>query len=297
MRPSRGRSRRYVAHNLDNPHRVAGSWATSTLADEGSGPVSAASSAQRSALPPGTQGTAVLVHGGWGNPSDWLWVQQPLEAGGIHVLAPDLPSHRSATAGLMDDSEAVREAIRASETPVVVVGWSYGGDVITAAADAEPDVAGLVYVSSVPRDEGFVQDDDWLDGNEHLIWFPDGTYALDNRWWLDDEAGATFPPEVRAVLRDHPRRPIAPSAMVNRQVGAAWHTIPAVVLMGRTDYFLTESDLTWMATQPTLDLRMLDCDHFVPFRQPQAVADAVLELLARPPGLSAAPRSDDRVQP
>ncbi|KQT01250.1 hypothetical protein ASG23_06655 [Cellulomonas sp. Leaf395] len=228
-----------------------------------------------------------MVHGAWGNPSDWLWVRRPLEAGGIHVVAPDLPSHQSATAGLKDDSEAVRAAIRACDPPVVVVGWSYGGDVITAAADAEPDVAGLVYVSSVPRDEGFVQDDDWLNGNEHLIWFPDGTYALDNRWWLDDEAGTTFPPELREVLRDHPRRPISPHAMANRQVGSAWRAIPAVVLMGHTDYFLTESDLTWMRTQPALDVRMLDCDHFVPFRQPRVVADTVLELLARSSGLSA----------
>ena len=44
------------------------------------------------------RGSAVLVHGGWGNPEDWRWVRQLLESAGVHVEAPDLPSHRSADA-------------------------------------------------------------------------------------------------------------------------------------------------------------------------------------------------------
>lgn len=226
-------------------------------------------------------GSAVLVHGAMGSPIDWLWVRRPLEAAGLQVVAPDLPSHGSSTAGLPDDAELVRAAVRECTRPVVVVGWSYGGEVITAAADGEPAVVGLLYVNTVPRDAGFVEDVGWLDGNEHLLWFDDGTYVLDDRWWREDEAGATFPAEVREVLRTHPRRRISPGAMANVQIGAAWRTIPTVVLMGRSDWFLTDAEHDWMSAQDALDLRMVDCDHFLLFRRPQLVADTVLELLAR----------------
>src|SRR5690348_8367494 len=95
--------------------------------------------------------SVVLVHGMWGCPADWRWVREILEARDVEVIVPDLPSHRSPNAGLLDDVEVVRSAIRsASPDPTVVAGWSYGCDVIGVAADGE-SVARLVYISSVPQ--------------------------------------------------------------------------------------------------------------------------------------------------
>jgi pimeloyl-ACP methyl ester carboxylesterase len=54
----------------------------------------------------------VLVHGLWGNPDDWRQVKRLLQDAGVHVRTPDLPSHRSPTAGLADDAAEVRDAIR-----------------------------------------------------------------------------------------------------------------------------------------------------------------------------------------
>ena len=109
------------------------------------------------------------------------------------------------------------------------------------------------------------------------VTLPDGTHVLDDRWWREEEAAATFPPEVREALR--PRRPATRRSVADAQVGAAWHITRATVLMGRTDYFLTDDELARMRSDPRLDLRLLDCDHFVPFRDPGAVGDAVLQLL------------------
>lgn len=111
------------------------------------------------------RGSAVLVHGGWGNPEDWRWVRQLLESAGVHVEAPDLPSHRSADAGLEEDAEEARQAIRACPAPVVAVGWSYGGAVIGAAVTGEPSVIRLLYVAAIP-------------------WLPDGAPA--DLSWLED---------------------------------------------------------------------------------------------------------------
>ena len=59
---------------------------------------------------------------------------------------PDLPSHRSASAGLTDDAAEVREAVHSSAPPVVLVGVSYGGTVISVAGAGEPSVTRLVYL-------------------------------------------------------------------------------------------------------------------------------------------------------
>ncbi|KHL05600.1 alpha/beta fold hydrolase [Sinomonas humi] len=69
---------------------------------------------------------------------------------GFDVVAPDLPSHRL-NAGLLEDAEEVKSAIRGCAGPVVVAGWSYGGDVIGLAAAGEENVVRLVYVSSIPQ--------------------------------------------------------------------------------------------------------------------------------------------------
>ena len=67
-------------------------------------------------------GSAVLVHGLWGNPEDWRWVSRLLEAANVHVRVPDLPTHRSPSATLADDAEEVRRAIKLCSAPV----WSGG---------------------------------------------------------------------------------------------------------------------------------------------------------------------------
>jgi pimeloyl-ACP methyl ester carboxylesterase len=94
-------------------------------------------------------GAAVLVHGLWGNPHDWRWVKGLLEDANVQVITPDLPSHRTPTAGLVEDADEVRQAIRASDPPVAAVGWSYGCSVISLAAAGEESVSRLIYVSDI----------------------------------------------------------------------------------------------------------------------------------------------------
>jgi pimeloyl-ACP methyl ester carboxylesterase len=98
-----------------------------------------------------THSTAVLVHGAWGNPTDWRFVGRLLVDCGVTVVAPDLPSHRSASATRADDVAAVEMAIAAAAPPVVLVGWSYGGGVIGDITHDLDCVGRLVYVASVPR--------------------------------------------------------------------------------------------------------------------------------------------------
>ena len=224
-------------------------------------------------------GDAVLVHGLWGNPGDWRWVRRILEDSNVQVHVPDLPTHRSSTATLADDADEVRQAIRSCSPPVVVVGWSYGGRVISIAADGETSVVQLVYVADIPKPPSSQgEDDNWLDDDPHILTGPDGMCVLDNEWWLNEEAGATFPREVQQHCREHPRRPATRTTLTDPQTTAAWQTIATTVLAGRSDPLLTDAERRW-ATDHLDDVRLLDTDHFIIFRQPEVVATAVLEAM------------------
>ena len=224
-------------------------------------------------------GAAVLIHGLWGDPEDWRWVRGLLEDADVLVITPDLPSHRTPTAGLAEDAAEVRHAIRSCAPPVAAVGWSYGGSVISLAAAREDSVSRLVYISDIPRPAGFPGEDlSWIDADPHVLVHPDGRFVLDNDLWLKDEGG-TFPEEVRKHFRDHPRR-LVTRATHGAQTEAAWDTTPATVLIGELDNMLSDADRKW-AEEHLNDVRVIDTDHFIIFRHPDLVAQLVLEALGR----------------
>lgn len=200
-----------------------------------------------------------------------------LDEAGVQVRAPDLPSHRSSSLGLLADAEEVRRAIRASRPPVVVAGWSSGGAVISMAAENEQSVVRLVYVSCVPRPAAEGSDAGWLDDEPHVA-VHDGMHVLDNDWWLNEEAGTTFATDVVEHLRRFPRRPASVASETEPQTAAAWQTIPTTIVVGGSDELLSDADRLW-AHEHFADVRVLDCDHFILFRDPEAVSEVLVDGL------------------
>src|SRR5438552_18478684 len=84
----------------------------------------------------------VLVHGAWADGSSWAKVIPLLEKAGLNVVAVQNP-----LTSLSDDVATTKRAIALQDGPVILVGHSYGGMVITEAG-AEPKVVGLVYVAA-----------------------------------------------------------------------------------------------------------------------------------------------------
>jgi len=228
------------------------------------------------------RGSAILVHGSWGNPEDWRWVRDRLDKAGVAVAAPDLPTCRTADAGFLDDVASVRDTIRSVGLPVVVVGWSYGCDVVAAAAVGEA-VTRLLFVSAVPvslaqlpptREEVLA--------DPHLIDLSDGSYVLDNDWRRNEEAGTTFPHEVRSWLRAHPRRPMSWAARAPL-TEAAWDTTPSTFLVGTAEPLLTPEERSVLddgAVRARYDIRTIDTDHSLPSRRPEIVSAVVFEALS-----------------
>jgi pimeloyl-ACP methyl ester carboxylesterase len=92
--------------------------------------------------------TVLLVHGAWADGSSWSKVIPLLEAKGLHVVSVQIP-----LTSFADDVAATQRAIALEDGPVLLVGHSYGGAVITEAGN-DAKVVGLVYVSAVAPDQG-----------------------------------------------------------------------------------------------------------------------------------------------
>jgi pimeloyl-ACP methyl ester carboxylesterase len=91
----------------------------------------------------------VLVHGAFADASSWTGVIERLQAGGMQVTAPANPLR-----GISIDSAYIASLLIQIPGPVLAVGHSYGGAVITNAATQARNVVGLVYVAAFASDEG-----------------------------------------------------------------------------------------------------------------------------------------------
>jgi pimeloyl-ACP methyl ester carboxylesterase len=95
------------------------------------------------------QPNVVLVHGAWADGSCWSGVIERLQADGYDVTAPQFPE-----SSLMADVARLREVLRRQDGPTVVVGHSYGGQIMTALGADAPNAAGLVYIAAFALDQG-----------------------------------------------------------------------------------------------------------------------------------------------
>src|SRR5258708_8698456 len=91
----------------------------------------------------------VLVHGAWADGSSWSAVIQRLQKDGYKVTAPQFPMTT-----LADNDARLREVLNVQTGPTIVVGHSYGGQIITGLGKDAPHVVGLVYIAAFGPDEG-----------------------------------------------------------------------------------------------------------------------------------------------
>jgi pimeloyl-ACP methyl ester carboxylesterase len=87
----------------------------------------------------------VLVHGAWADGSCWSGVIERLQAEGFQVRAPQFP-----LSSLADDVTRLRQVLEFQDGPTILVGHSYGGQVITALGPDAPNAVGLVYIAASP---------------------------------------------------------------------------------------------------------------------------------------------------
>ena len=180
--------------------------------------------------------TIVLVHGAFGDASSWRSVYDLLDGDEYTVIAPANPLR-----GLASDASYLEGLIDELDGPVVLVGHSYGGPVITVAGNSGK-VAGLVYVAGLAPDEG----ESVGDLQERFPPLAMGN-VLKPRPLEDGGAEITVDPErfhdvfaadvsdADAAFRAHAQRPVAPNAFEEPAMAAAWRAKPSWAVFGTGD--------------------------------------------------------------
>jgi pimeloyl-ACP methyl ester carboxylesterase len=231
----------------------------------------------------GPRPTIVLVHGAFADASGWTDVVRRLQRKGYTAVAPANPLR-----GVPSDSAYIAEVLAAIHGPIVLVGHSYGGIVMTNAATGNPNVKALVYVAAFAPDEG-----------EPLVAlqtrFPGsrlGLEALDIRTYTQPDGKKSFDGYIKpGVFReifaaDLPAGTAAVMAATQRPGDLhtleqpsgppAWKAIPSWYLVASKDQVIPAAAQRFMAARAGARTREVNASHAAMMSQPDATADLII---------------------
>ena len=202
------------------------------------------------AAQPVAKPTIVLVHGAFADSASWDGVTKKLIADGYTVIGAANPLR-----SVKGDAAVVSGIVKGIPGPVVLVGHSYGGAVISAAANGNSNVKSLVYVAAFAPDAGETALE--LSGR-----FPGGTlgsalaapvpttdggkdfYIQQSKFHQQFAADV---PKVQASLMAAGQRPIAEAALTEAAGTPAWKTLPSYFVYGTADKNIPAAALQFMA--------------------------------------------------
>ena len=234
--------------------------------------------------------TIVLVHGAWADGSSWNAVSTELQGQGFTVLTPS-----NLLRGVTTDAPYVASFLaQRTNGPVVLVGHSYGGFVITNAALAGGDVKALVYVDAFMPDEGettFVV----LGDSGSALAVPDPTTVLDVVGYPgapEGDADAYLKPDVvhTAFAPDLPeadrwliaasQRPLTLAANTIPSGVPAWKTLPSWAVIGTEDRIIPPAAQRRMAGRAGATITEVDSSHVSMVSHPDVSVAAILDAAA-----------------
>lgn len=213
----------------------------------------------------------VLVHGAFADGSGWRGVYNNLTARGYRVTIVQNP-----LTSLADDVAATRRVVKRQDGPVILVGHSYGGTVITEAG-SDAQVAGLVYVAALAPDAGESTGDQFAEipAPPGFVIEPqaDGFGFVNLAKFKSGFAGDVSDADA-AFLRDS-QVPIAMSAFGDKVTQAAWRTKPSWFVVATEDGAIDPKLLRKTAKRIGAVATEVKGSHVVFLSQPKAVADVI----------------------
>jgi pimeloyl-ACP methyl ester carboxylesterase len=238
----------------------------------------------------GFQPTVVLVHGAFADSSSWNDVIERLQTEGVKVMAAPNPLR-----GISIDSTYVASYFDQISGPVVAVGHSYGGAVITNAATNANNVVGLVYVAAFAPDEGERLIEIESDSKDSVLTtsltqlrYPTGQgeetaveFAIDPEKFHDAFA-ADLPVGQTAVMAAT-QRPVAELAFSEPSGAPAWRTLPSWAVVPSGDKAAGSDVVRSMAERAGATITEVEGSHVIMVSQPEAVTDVILTALAAAP--------------
>ena len=230
--------------------------------------------------------TVVLVHGAFADGSSWSGVIERLQAKGVAVTAPANPLR-----GISADSAYLSSVLGQIEGPVILVGHSYGGAVITNAATDAANVVGLVYVAAFAPDEGEVlgavsasSKDSVLNSALVPRQYPNADGGSATEFAIDPakarEAFAGDLSDQQAALIAAVQRPIAELAFSEPNGPPAWKQKPSWAVVATGDKAAGTDIVRSMAERAGAHITELDGSHVIMISQPDAVTGVILDAVA-----------------
>jgi pimeloyl-ACP methyl ester carboxylesterase len=241
--------------------------------------IAASSGATAEQADPQVKPTIVLVHGAFAESSSWNGVIAELAGDDYKAIAVANPLRSVA-----GDAAAVSAVVRSIPGPVVLVGHSYGGLVITAAADGNANVKALVYVAGFTPDTGesslslAAKFPGSTLGNAIVpVALPDGGQDL---YIQLDKFHAQFAadvPKAQAALMAATQRPVTQAALAEPSGAAAWKKLPTYVVYGSEDRNIPSAALSFMAkrAQAVKTVAIEGASHAVMVSHPHEVASLI----------------------
>jgi pimeloyl-ACP methyl ester carboxylesterase len=229
--------------------------------------------------------TVVFVHGAFADSSSWNSVIERLQEKGVKATAPANPLR-----GIVHDSAYTASVFEQTPGPILAVGHSYGGAVITNAASQAKNVVGLVFVAAFAPDEGETlgeatasSKDAVLGGALVPLKYPSGSdtaveFAIDPAK-LHDAFAADLPAEQAAVMAAT-QRPVAETAFSESSGPPAWKRLPCWTVLATADKAAGTDVVRAQAKRAGATITEVDGSHVIMISRPQAVTDVILKALA-----------------
>jgi len=241
-----------------------------------------ADSTTRAAASSGPKPTIVLEHGAWADTSSWNGVIVRLQADGYTVYAPPNPLQ-----GLTYDSAFLADFLHTISGPIVLVGHSYGGAVITNAATGNPQVKALVYVDAFAPAQGqtlaqllaSIPGSCAVPANLNVVPFPGAPSGVGDAYITQ----SAFPscmanglPVTAAHVLAVTQLPIATSALTQPSGVPAWQTIPSWAVVGTADHAIPPALQLAMAENAHAHITEVNAPHLSMISDPGVVTSVIL---------------------
>jgi len=215
----------------------------------------------------------VLVHGGWADGSSWGKVITILKNAGLNVVAVQLPLHT-----LADDVATVKRAVEHIGGPTILVGHSYGGEVITNAGYNNPNVTGLVYIAAFAPDEGqslstFVDAKDFPQG--FLILDSAGLAYINTTMFHDRFAKDvnTTEADIMALAQ----KPFSAASFGEKSGPPAWKQLPTWYQISESDMMIPPDAQRTFAKQMNATTISIDASHASYVSHPDEIAKLIID--------------------
>jgi pimeloyl-ACP methyl ester carboxylesterase len=229
----------------------------------------------------------VLVHGAWADGSCWSSVVERLQADGFHVTAPQFPM-----SSLADDVARLRQVLEFQDDPTLVVGHSYGGQIMTALGADAPNVVGLVYVAAFGLDEGeslgaLLSQGPVMPALAHLFTDTRGFGWLSEDDFVNHFAADVDPTKARVLYAV--QQPLATSAFGDVMGIPSWKSLPSWYLVAQNDEALPPDAERQFAARMGATTVEIPSSHVPMISHPTEVAD-LIEKAANAIGVTTATR-------